>query len=91
MPDAIHEMLAKDVAFAADGTGTEEQTVRVRMMADAAVAAFGILRFPYRAENQRLDVMQVSVTATDGTVVTTPSATNGSSFILSWRFDDEVP
>ena len=70
----IIERLAKDVAFAADGTGTEEQTVRVRMMADAAVAAFGILRFPYRAENQRLDVMQVSVTATDGTVVTTPSA-----------------
>jgi hypothetical protein len=69
----IVERLSKDVVFAADGTGREEETMRVRILSDAALAEFGILRLPYRSDNQRLDV-EASVTAANGTVTATPLA-----------------
>jgi tetratricopeptide (TPR) repeat protein len=69
----VVERLSKDVVFAADGTGHEEATMRVRILSDAALEEFGILRLPYRSDNQRLDV-QASVTAPNGTVVATPLA-----------------
>jgi transglutaminase-like putative cysteine protease/Flp pilus assembly protein TadD len=68
----VVERLSNDVVFAADGTGHEEQTMRVRILSDAALEEFGILRISYRSDNQRVDV-QATVTA-NGTVVSTPLA-----------------
>jgi tetratricopeptide (TPR) repeat protein len=68
----IVESLTKDVTFAADGTGREESHVRLRLQSDAAVANFGIVRFAYRADRERLEILDVSVHGPNGSVVTTP-------------------
>jgi tetratricopeptide (TPR) repeat protein len=56
----------------ADGTGTREETSRVRILADSGVKAMAVLTFTYTASNQLVEVGYVRVIKPDGTVVVTP-------------------
>lgn len=55
-----------------DGTGTREQTARVKMLADAGVKSFAVLNFVYTSSNEVVDVDYVRVQKPDGTIVKTP-------------------
>lgn len=55
-----------------DGTGTREQTVEVKVVADAGVKAFAVLNFTYTSANEVVDIDYVRVRKPDGTVVKTP-------------------
>jgi len=55
-----------------DGSGTREVTAEVRMLADAGVKAFAVLRFIYTSVNEVVDVDYVRVRKPDGSVVKTP-------------------
>lgn len=70
----VIETYANTIAFAADGTGTREQTAAVRIQSDAGVRQFGLLSFSYLRENERLDLAYVRVRKPDGTLVTTPES-----------------
>jgi tetratricopeptide (TPR) repeat protein len=56
--------------FENDGTGREENTVRVRVQSEAGVQRWGQLRFGYNSANEKLDIAYVRVLKGDGTVVT---------------------
>lgn len=56
----------------ADGTGTRETTVRLRVLADAGVKAMAVLTFPYTSWNQQMEIGYVRVKKPDSSVVTTP-------------------
>jgi hypothetical protein len=76
-PDFSKEALVFDqmhtrIHFDADGTGTRETTVRVRVLADAGVKAMAVLVFTYTASNQQVDIGYVRVHKPDGSTVVTP-------------------
>jgi transglutaminase-like putative cysteine protease len=60
--------------FAADGTGTEERSVVVRMQTDAAARALGIISVPYASNSQQMEFLYARVRRADGTVVETPTS-----------------
>ena len=60
------------VVFQSDGTSTREQRARVRVQSEAGVQQYGILRFPYQASVERVEVLDVRVTKPNGSVVATP-------------------
>lgn len=70
----VIERYANTIAFAADGTGTREQTATVRVQSDAGVRQFGLLSFPYLRETERLDLVYVRVRKPGGSVVATPES-----------------
>src|SRR5689334_23091369 len=53
--DLVFERLSNEVVFAADGTGSVEQSARVRIQSDAGVQQFGVLMLPYRSATERLE------------------------------------
>jgi transglutaminase-like putative cysteine protease/tetratricopeptide (TPR) repeat protein len=71
----VIEDLSTDVTFLEDGTGQQELAARVRIQSQAGVQQFGVLNFPYKSENERLDIVYVRVTKASGAVTDTP-ATN---------------
>lgn len=76
-PDFSKEALVFDqmltrIHLDADGTGTRETTVRVRVLADAGVKAMAVLAFTYTASNQQVDIGYVRVLKPDGSTVVTP-------------------
>lgn len=58
--------------FEGDGTGTHENTARVRVQSDAGVQRFGLLTFPYQKANETIEVGYVRVRKPDGSIVPTP-------------------
>ncbi len=56
--------------FESDGTGREENSVRVRVQSEAGVQHWGQLRFGYNSANEKLEIAYVRVLKGDGTVVT---------------------
>lgn len=56
----------------ADGTGSREQALEVKMLADAGVKAFAVLNFTYTSANEVVDIDYVRVRKPDGNVVKTP-------------------
>ena len=60
------------MVFRSDGTSTMEFRGRVRIQTDAGVRQYGVLRFPYQASFGSVDVQDVRVNKTNGSVVATP-------------------
>src|SRR5215510_4776634 len=65
----VLEQIKTSYRFEKDGTGQREQTFRVKIQSDAGVESFGQLVFPYSSANEKLDIDQVSVRKSDGSVV----------------------
>src|ERR1051326_84746 len=62
----VIEKLLHEVKFAADGTGTAEAAADIRIQSDAALQAFGLLRFPYEAAFEHLEILAIYVQKPDG-------------------------
>ncbi len=60
------------LVFESDGTGTREQSARIRIQSDAGVQRYGVLTFPYQQAIESLEIDYVRVRKPDGTVVVTP-------------------
>ena len=58
--------------FEKDGTGTRKQYMRVKVLSDAGVQAWGQLVLGYNSANEKLDIEFVRVKKADGTTVTAP-------------------
>ena len=72
---AVVEQMVTRVVFQSDGTSTREQRARVRVQSEAGAQQYGVLRFPYQASVERVEVPDVRVTKTNGVVVaTTPDS-----------------
>lgn len=69
----IFESMVTRFKEQADGTGTEQTTVRARILADAGVKQMAVQQFTYIAGNQQIDIAYVRVVKPDGTVVVTPA------------------
>lgn len=70
----VVEKIAAEFLFAADGTGQEERSIRIRIQSDAAVKQFGVLTTSYRAAFEHVDLLDARVTKPDGTIVVTTDA-----------------
>lgn len=68
---AVIEQMTTTVVFQSDGTSVREQHVRVRIQSDAGVQQYGVLRFPYQASVEGVEVLDVRVTKSNGSVITT--------------------
>jgi tetratricopeptide (TPR) repeat protein len=65
----VLEQIKTSYRFEKDGSGQREQSFRVKIQSDAGVESFGQLVFPYSSANEKLDIDQVSVRKSDGSVV----------------------
>jgi transglutaminase-like putative cysteine protease/tetratricopeptide (TPR) repeat protein len=70
----VVEDSSTNVTFSEDGTGQQEQALRVRVLSQAAVQQFGVLNFPYKSANERLDIVYIRVTKPNGVITETPSS-----------------
>jgi tetratricopeptide (TPR) repeat protein len=61
------------VVFENDGTGTREQTLRMRIQSDAGVQRYSVLSFAYQEATETVEIVYVRVRKPDGTVITTPA------------------
>lgn len=68
----VIERLINKVEFQSDGTFTREQKARVRVQSDAGVRQYGVLRIPYQASVERVEVLEVQVTNPNGLTVASP-------------------
>src|SRR5690242_13217888 len=59
---AVIEQTVTRVFFESDGTSTREQRTRVRVQSDAGAQQYGVLRFPYEASVERIEILDVRVT-----------------------------
>ena len=57
--------------MAADGTGTHEMTLRVRLMTAAAIKDYGVVSLEYAGNSERVELEYVRVRRADGTVAET--------------------
>ena len=69
---AVIEQMTTTATFESDGNNTREQHTRVRIQSDAGVQQYGLLRFPYQASFERVQILSVRVTNTHGVVLDTP-------------------
>ncbi len=67
----LERSLAK-LSFEADGSGTREMTVDVRIQSQAGVQALAVLSFPYLSANETVEFDYVRVRKPDGSVIATP-------------------
>ena len=67
----IIEQSLTSEAYEADGTGTYENTSRVRVQSEAGVQQFGLLTVPYEKNFETADFEYVRVRKADGTVINT--------------------
>jgi len=65
----VIEQLRTVVRFENDGSGSREQTARVRVQSDAGVQRLGQLIFGYSSANEKLEMAYVRVRRPDGTLV----------------------
>ena len=68
----VFEHLDSVYRFAADGTGTKELTIAVRVQSEAAVRELGVLTVPFASASERVEIVYARVRRPDGTVVETP-------------------
>lgn len=68
----IAERMKTRVIFQSDGSYTREQETRVRIQSDAGVQEYAVLRPPYQASLESIEVLDVRVTKPNGTVVVSP-------------------
>ena len=69
---AVIEQWTTRVVFQSDGTSTRDVRSRVRVHSDAGVRQYGVLRLPYQASVESIEVQDVRVTNPNGSVVVTP-------------------
>jgi hypothetical protein len=69
----VFDKLATRIREEADGTGTEQTTARIHILADAGVNQMAVLQFTYTAGNQQIDIAYVRVIKPGGTIVITPA------------------
>ena len=60
--------------YNADGTGTRTLQVTLHLQSAAAVRQFGVLSFPFAADDERVELASVRVRKADGTVIATDAA-----------------
>ncbi len=60
------------VAMHADGTGTRENALTVRLQSDAMVRQFGVISVPFAGAAEHVDFLYARVRHPDGSVVETP-------------------
>ena len=60
--------------YNADGTGSKETTVAMRVQTDAAVRQFGVVTLAFASSSETLEIEYVRVRRPDGSVVETPIA-----------------
>jgi len=65
----VIEKLQTLFRFEKDGTGQREVRLRARVQSEAGVQGFGQLIFPYSSGNENLEIENVSVHKSDGSVV----------------------
>lgn len=66
----ILERLYENYRFENDGTGKKTARMRIHVLSESGVRAFGQLQFGYNAGNDRMDISYVRVTKSDGSLVT---------------------
>lgn len=64
----------REITFAVDGTGSEHQTLVVRVQTEAAVKSLSVVSFAYASFSQNVQIDYVRVRHADGSVVDTPTA-----------------
>src|SRR5258708_4628827 len=64
----------REISFAADGTGSEHQTLVIRVQTEAAVKSLSVVPFTYASLSQHVDIEYLRVRHPDGSVVDTPIA-----------------
>lgn len=64
----------REITFAADGTGSEHQTLVIRVQTDAAVKSLSVVSFTYASFSQHVNIDYIRVRHADGSVVDTPTA-----------------
>jgi hypothetical protein len=69
----IVERLDSVYRYNADGTGSKLDTDSALIQSEAGVQNFSVLRIPYAADTQRLQIHYVRVRKADGSVVDTPA------------------
>ena len=67
----VIEHLDTVFTFAADGTGTKERTLAVRVQSEAAVRSLGVVAVPYAGNSEQVEFLYARVRHPDGTVVET--------------------
>jgi tetratricopeptide (TPR) repeat protein len=70
----VIEDFSTNMTFADDGTGQQEQVLRVHLLAPAAVQQFGVLNLPYKSASERLDIIYIRVTKPNGAIIETPTS-----------------
>ena len=70
----IIERNATKVVYNADGSGSRETTVAMRVQSQAGVQELAVLTFRYTSYNETVEVDYVRVRKPDGTVVVTPDS-----------------
>jgi tetratricopeptide (TPR) repeat protein len=71
---ALIESNDREITIAADGTGSERQTIAVRVQTEAAVKELSVVSFPFASASQHVDINYIRVRHPDGSVVETPVA-----------------
>ena len=62
----------REVSVAADGSGSEQQTIVIRVQTEAAVKELGVVSFTFASASQHVDIDYVRVRHPDGSIVDTP-------------------
>jgi hypothetical protein len=68
----VNEHMETTIVFETDGRYTREQKTRLRVQSEAGVQQYAILRPPYRAGLENVEVMDVHITKPNGSVVVSP-------------------
>lgn len=68
----VIEQSVASVSYESDGTGTYENTSRVRLQSQAGVQQWGLLSLGYEKNFQTADFEYVRVRKPDGTIISTP-------------------
>lgn len=89
---SVIEQTVTRIAFQSDGTFTRDQQTRIRAQSDAGVQQYSILKLPYEASFESLEILAVKVTKSQGSVVETPKesvqdVTAGSSANTAYYSD----
>lgn len=65
----VIERMENRYRFENDGSGSSDNTLRVRVLSESGVKGFGQLRFGYNSANDTLEILRVKVTKPDGSIV----------------------
>src|SRR5580658_6236612 len=65
----VGEQVRARYKFENDGTGREENTIRIRVQSEAGVQRWGQLRFGYNSASESFEIPYVHITKPDGTLL----------------------